>query len=184
MDEVAVELAGLVDAQDRLADRLPVAQEGDRGVEPAAAARRDRTPRPGARGARPRRTRSRGASSSAWSPRRREKTVSDPNAAPIAAPRTMTTSARWLTRPANRDHPRRTPWTAHRPRRSSRANAVAGRPQRSLDLVGRGRRDEQPQACRLRPARRVGRRHSRHTVGDRTATAATPLSATAPSSIA
>src|SRR5688572_32708732 len=34
MDQVAVELAGLVDAQDRFADGLTVPEEGDRRVEP------------------------------------------------------------------------------------------------------------------------------------------------------
>ena len=130
----------------------------------------------------------RGASSSAWSPGSSEKTVSDPNAAPIATPSTMATRARWLSEPGEArpaaSHAVDRPAPAVRalepgavagarergqraPRRSEAAQrCLAARPHRpgpGRDAATRARppaRGPRPPRRRSAPPRRGGRRRA------------------------
>ena len=124
VDEIAVEVARLVDPQHRPRRRRSPSRRNvtrvssaQRTADPGRTRRRSASSRTAAENP------GRGASSSAWSPGSSEKSVSDPNAAPIATPRTMTTSGQ-VAEHAGEARPAASN-AVHRPRPPTRSRACA-----------------------------------------------------------
>ncbi len=157
-------------------DRNTVAEERHRRVEHEAAVRRRRTRHRATRAGRRTRSPGRGASSSAWSPGSSENDVSEPNAAPMAAPSDRRPRAPGGCRMAGEAGPA-APHAMHRPsgRDPPRCGCDSRRPRSHAPHPRTDGREQSRPSVPVPAGRRRGGATRARSSGDRTATAATPL---------